>query len=386
MKTPTQAQAEDSLVVIGGEIKALGDGRFGGMLVRFGAESDTDLERDYFDTVTDYDADFAGEVKSTVYYNHGLDPLLGRKKLGGGMKATLTMTDAGIWAEGQLDLRDEYEAKIYELIGQKKMGWSSGTAPYLVEREQVGKSFHIKRWPLGLDASITPTPAEHRNTVLPIKSLKSLSLKSMMDGEDSVLGETWSESLTINALCSLHDRFLWGGLWEIVYSDMLTVEEKIAKIAIGADDYADKIKKVAAALLALDPDELSAQYQVAKSLTFSAPELRTAASLKDHVKFVLDTTKNLAGRLATITQVSGSAKTGQQFNAANRQQLTTLADELATNGKDLIERASEIKSALGLPADDGQNAGAKSTDTTLDLAAMEARLMEQQVNHQTVLL
>jgi HK97 family phage major capsid protein len=40
----------------------------------------------------------------------------------------------------------------------------------LIERE-TGKAQHITRWPLGLDASLTPTPAEPRNTVMPIKSL-----------------------------------------------------------------------------------------------------------------------------------------------------------------------------------------------------------------------
>ncbi len=55
------------------------------------------------------------------------------------------------------------------LAGQ--LGWSSGTAAHLVEREEAGEAWKIKMWPLGLDASLTPTPAEPRNKVIPLKSL-----------------------------------------------------------------------------------------------------------------------------------------------------------------------------------------------------------------------
>ena len=50
------------------------------------------------------------------------------------------------------------------------MGWSSGTAPHLVERTKVKDAQHIDKWPLGLDASITPTPADASNVVQPLKS------------------------------------------------------------------------------------------------------------------------------------------------------------------------------------------------------------------------
>jgi hypothetical protein len=59
-----------------------------------------------------------------------------------------------------LDLRSGYEAKLYGLVQAGKLGWSSGTAPHLVERKAIGDGRHqIEQWPLGLDASYTPTPA-----------------------------------------------------------------------------------------------------------------------------------------------------------------------------------------------------------------------------------
>lgn len=159
-----------TLVWFGGEVKALGDGRVGGYLVRFSTAETPDLEGDYFDAATDF-----GDLKtSPVYYQHGLDRSLKTRRLG---QAQLKTDEFGVWAETQLEMRDEYERFIYDMAAAGKMGWSSGTASHLVEREQVGKAWHIKHWPLGLDASLTPTPAEPRNAAVPLKSLNPQQLQ-----------------------------------------------------------------------------------------------------------------------------------------------------------------------------------------------------------------
>lgn len=158
-------QEHDYNVYFGGAVKALGEGRIGGYLVRFSSDADPDLEGDYFDNATD----FGDVAASPVYYNHGLDKKLKTRRLG---RAELRRDDFGIWAEVQMQMRDEYEQFIYGMAEEGKMGWSSGTAAHLVERERVGKAWHIKHWPLGLDASLTPTPAEPRNTAQSLKSLK----------------------------------------------------------------------------------------------------------------------------------------------------------------------------------------------------------------------
>lgn len=156
----------DYMTTFGGAVKALGNGKVGGYLVLFGDETSRDLEDDWFDASTDFDIDDG--AKSTVYYQHGQDPDLGKRKLGRG---TLKVDDTGAWIEAQLQMRDAYERAIYQLAEEGKLGWSSGTAPHLVEREKVGKGWRIKRWPLGLDASLTPTPADPRNMAQPLKSL-----------------------------------------------------------------------------------------------------------------------------------------------------------------------------------------------------------------------
>ena len=157
----------DTLVWFGGEVKALDDsGKIGGYLVRFSTSDDPDLAGDFFTKNTDF-----GPIKtSPILYHHGMDQQIKGTRLGIG---DLEMKDAGVWLQGQLDLRNEYEEAIFEMAKQGKLGWSSGTASHLVEREAVGKSWHIKSWPLGLDASLTPTPCEPRTKAIPLKSYLS---------------------------------------------------------------------------------------------------------------------------------------------------------------------------------------------------------------------
>lgn len=163
---------DEQLVTIGGELKALGDGKVGGYLVRFGTQDQPDLTGDFFTAETDYDLD-GGAGKSTVLYHHGQDATLKRRKLG---RADLRIDDVGVWMDAQLTLRDEYDRAIYGMIEAGKMGLSSGTLPHLVEREyNANGTAKITAWPLGLDASITPIPAEPRTSVMPLKSYMELS-------------------------------------------------------------------------------------------------------------------------------------------------------------------------------------------------------------------
>ncbi len=155
----------DNLVYYAGEVKAIGDGKVAGYLVRFGTPKDLDLEGDFFSKETELGVDQDSSLP--VYFQHGFDSQLKNRRIGRGLAR---YDDAGLWLEAQLELRDEYERMVYELAKQGKLGWSSGAAGHLVEREQIGKAYHIKSWPIG-EASLTPTPAEPRNVALPVKSI-----------------------------------------------------------------------------------------------------------------------------------------------------------------------------------------------------------------------
>ncbi len=154
---------EETLIAFGSELKALGEGRVGGYLVRFSTAEDPDLTNDFF--TKDTDLHFPPEMP--VLYNHGLDKTLKKRVIG---RATVTVDNAGAWAEAQLNLRDEYEKEIYKLVEAGKLGYSSGALSHLVEREPAGKAAFIKSWFIG-EVSLTPTPAEPRNSVVSLKSL-----------------------------------------------------------------------------------------------------------------------------------------------------------------------------------------------------------------------
>ena len=169
---------DEQLVTIGGELKALGDGKVGGYLVRFGDAETPDATGDYFTADTDF-----GIVDRAIGWVHHRQPMESPKT---GQKARYTQRlrnpvklvkdDIGILAEVMLDLRDTYENMFYKAADAGKLGWSSGTAPHLVEREyQDNGTAWIKQWPLGDDASLTPAPVEPRTRVVSLKSYMELS-------------------------------------------------------------------------------------------------------------------------------------------------------------------------------------------------------------------
>lgn len=168
----------------GGTLKDLDDkGTFGGYLIQFGGPKEHDLELDFFTKGTDYWLD--GKTgQSAVLWAHGTDPKIGKKRIDASW-GTLAMKDAGIWLETQLQKRNEYEEAIHKLAEKGKLGLSSGTASHLVERERTKEGpsgvTHVKQWPLGLDASPTPTPAEPRTNVQPLKSVSVPSINELMN-------------------------------------------------------------------------------------------------------------------------------------------------------------------------------------------------------------
>jgi phage head maturation protease len=156
----------ESLVTIGGAIKALGNNRIGGYLVQFGDPTRKDIQGEFFSANTDF---WSPEIGlKPVIYQHGFTKALGRRRIG---DVTCKVDEVGLWAEGQLKARSEYEAKylpkILDMVKAGKLGWSSGSANHLVETDDSGQ---ILSWPI-VEASITPTPADPRTAVLPLKAL-----------------------------------------------------------------------------------------------------------------------------------------------------------------------------------------------------------------------
>ena len=149
----------------------------GGYLVTFGG---ADVDGEYFADDTDFGIDESGTVG--VYFHHGLAPKFGKRRVS---KASLRKDDFGIFAETVLAERDEYERFIVQLAEAGKLGWSSGTAAHLMEREtQPDGRTKITRWPIA-EASLTHTPAEPRAAVMPLKSLQFVEVDGASGKEES---------------------------------------------------------------------------------------------------------------------------------------------------------------------------------------------------------
>lgn len=202
----------NELLVIGGQaVKDLGEGRVGGYLVLFSDAQNPDLAGDYFTKSTDFDLERS--TVSSVYYAHGLDKTLGRNKLAEG---SMKVDDVGVWIETQLDLRNAYQSAIYAMAKSKKLGWSSGSASHLVERKPVKGAQEITKWPLGLDASLTPSPAEPRTAVVELKSLeiqpweemtKDLVIDAPVNDQHQLSIKLQNTDFVEQPTCTLKDHF-----------------------------------------------------------------------------------------------------------------------------------------------------------------------------------
>lgn len=174
-------KADDDQFVYGSEVKALDGDRVGALAVRFGSAAEPDMSsvRDYFTKATDYWLD--AWDRRPMLYHHALDESTrDAPRIGTWTKATVT--DEGVWLEGQLDRSHRYYGAIKELIKRGVLRVSSDSAPHLVLRERQANGTHeVKRWPL-LAASLTPTPAEPRLSAV---SLKALLAESGFEGIDT---------------------------------------------------------------------------------------------------------------------------------------------------------------------------------------------------------
>ncbi len=159
---------DDTLITYGDALKATGDGRIAGYLVRYSDPGTPDIDGEFFTKGTDFSLGFPASVG--LYYNHGLDPKVGRQRIG---TAEVKSDDAGLWMEAQLDVSNRYQALVYELAKQGRLGSSSGAAAHLVQKRLAGKSTELLAWPLA-EASVTVKPADPRNMIAALKSLETL--------------------------------------------------------------------------------------------------------------------------------------------------------------------------------------------------------------------
>ena len=231
----------ETLTMRGGEVKALKGGKVGGYLCRFGDATTTDLEGEFFTKDTDFgvawNTDGTTGTKTAVLYAHGLDNTIKTRRLTI-ESGTLKMDEVGIWVEGQIAQRDAYEKAIAGMVKANKLGWSSGTASHLVVKELVAgtNATWIKEWPLGLDASLTPRPAESRNDAMPIKSVDLAtfgeSVKGLLwDTPEQMLGDISSAIFS-----RISDR-LWSRMYDILKYNNDPVATRLNNVEAVLDEF-----------------------------------------------------------------------------------------------------------------------------------------------------
>lgn len=367
---------EDATVIYPGTaVKAIGkegDGWVGGYLVSFTDANHPDLVGDFFDESTD----FGPHGKSLVWFNHALDPVLGHKTLGvksnGRVaEASLRLDPVGVWIETQLDMRDEYERAVYALAQAGKLGWSSGTATHLVKRTLVsGKAYHIDSWPLGLDASMTPTPAAgpKETAVVPLKSYRQraggVSIKSLMAGLD-IPDARKEEKPFLEVLKNMDPEELLQKFGDLVDAKLAPIATQVGEQAktLDALKSAPPTNRLPQGEPANDPDaeRVNAMKTVAKSAyvkQFGEPDGAMKAVMTDIIGTDYEYTIQQINRVFTKWVRLGSAKlTAEEERLLNRQLFSPTdiknfifeADLTVSEIKDRMARAEATLQGVPLP-------------------------------------
>jgi len=350
---------DDTLISFGGAVKALGNGRVGGYLIRFTSPDDPDLTGEYFTADTDYWVEPGETPTKSVIYHHGFDKTLGLRKIG---KAVLRKDQAGWWAEAQLDLRDEYERKIEAMAKAGKLGWSSGSATHLYKTDRVGAAKHITSWPI-VEATLTPIPADFRANVVSLKSWKVMS-----EGEDD-MAEPDTRPIKVGSHVRHKDGcgevkalFEAGEHATPAGKCMATKDAPMAHVDMHDESHsctgAVKCYPVKD-LGAMDGDEDEDDNAPAKALDRYVRGGAVSVPFPDHSREVVSAVGGFVERVRG--RLDARVKAGRELSAANRSEIDTVCSSLESGVEKL--RAILDRTAPAEPA--AQGVGGKSIDPSV---------------------
>jgi hypothetical protein len=339
----------DEILFFGDAVKALGGGKVGGYLVRFSTSADPDITqlRDFFTKDTDFDLE-RGNL-ATLYYDHGLDPVIKKRKLGRG---TMKVDDVGVWIEAQLEMRDDYERAIYEMAQAGKLGWSSGTAPHLVERKQVGGANQIVSWPLGDDASLTPTPAEPRNGAVSLKFYREERAHKNVF-EEAVQARSEQLAARARTICELTDTLqsmFYQLQWVALTADETGVTiDCAARIDEMLAGFVPAARAAGLAMCGVDTAASAETADAASSTKKSYGKLEVSLPLQTHSKAVRDAARGLIERLQSLhAQRSKREGTSRTLNEQHTENLSAIAGDLERAAKAARDLSSEVSAHDGV--------------------------------------
>lgn len=134
--------------------------RIGGHVVLYGSSDWADVSkyRDYFTKATDFGLDVA--AKGVFRFNHNLDEAYPHARMGIG---SVRPEKKGVYVEGDVLVRDDYDRAVLDWVEEGLMGFSSGSLSHVVRREKgPGGTHRVIEWPLGFDMTLTRVPADPR--------------------------------------------------------------------------------------------------------------------------------------------------------------------------------------------------------------------------------
>lgn len=310
------------LVMPGDECKSLGSYRVGGYLVKFGSPDKTDLSsrRDYFTPETDFG--LGDNTKTRILWYHGKDPRVGKQRLGA---ATLTMDSVGVAIDAQLNPDLDFVKSIYPEIEANRIGWSSGTAPHLMERVKVGNAHRVTSWPIA-EASLTRAPAEPDAMACAIKSLDDPALKGQY------LGANAEQNAMLGALGSLADSHRYA-MYKYLSDRDMSLDDVLAGVRSTHDEFRDTTVKIIGALRGGDEDGVKSLFEDGTA------RLLVGLRLADHLDAARAVVAGLRGRLSDYAALK--ARDNRPVPAGHREAFSAVVDEALGCLKALEPRPDE---------------------------------------------
>lgn len=143
----------------------------------WGNPNKTDLEGDFFTKNSDFWDEALKGYERPLTWEHGQDKLFREIEDNPVIGKTVKYYDDDIarWAESVITTDKQYRKYIDKFIEEKRLGYSSDSAPQYVIREKQGKGTWLKSW-AWFGGSLTASPCEPRMKVYTPEFLKSLGL------------------------------------------------------------------------------------------------------------------------------------------------------------------------------------------------------------------
>jgi hypothetical protein len=162
----------------------------------WGSAEKTDLELEYFTRESDFWDDTLKNVERPLTWDHGQDENFAKIEESPVIGKTVKFYDDDVarWAESVINTDRKYRKFIDQFIEEKRLGYSSDSAPQYVKREKRGKATWLKMWPW-FGGALTASPCEPRMKVYTPEFLKSLGITLPDMVQEGM--ESWEDNLAL---------------------------------------------------------------------------------------------------------------------------------------------------------------------------------------------